>query len=141
MLFYIPFLFFLSLGDLPDQIFIKIGHKEFKAQVLKLGPQPSDTEPVCKRRINFECLGGYPLLLVFRKVLEGTHVVEPVGKFYKYNPDVFGHGKEHLAEVFGLGLFCPEFHLGELCEGLDDKRDLLAENPFYVGNMVNGIFL
>ncbi len=63
-------------------------------------------------------------------VLERPHVVEAVGELDKNDPDVVGHGQQHLAEVLGLTLlFGLEVNLSDLGDAVDQVCHLDAEHP------------
>ena len=57
-----------------------------------------------QRRIDVQCLLSFFPLLGLGHIVEGTHVVEPVGQLYKYYPYILGHGKEHFPVILGLYL-------------------------------------
>jgi hypothetical protein len=62
-------------------------------------------------------------------VIERAHVVEPVAELDQDDPDVAGHGQEHLAEVLRLALLArAPRQLAELGHAVDQEGDLLAED-------------
>ena len=70
------------------------------------------------------------------QVLQGTHVVQPVGQLDEHDPHIAHHGQQHLAHVFGLAVFAVgELDFVDLGDAFDDVRDLLAEKP---GDVVRG---
>ena len=122
--------FFLRGHGLADTlVFTRLG--EFKRQVLKLNRYPVHSEAVSKRRVNFHRFNGNSFLFVLRQILKRSHVVQPVGEFYQYDPYVLGSGEYQLAET--LGLF---FHIGDMGKaayfrgGVDEKSYLASEIPF-----------
>ena len=62
------------------------------------------------------------------EVVEGAHVVEPVGQLDHQDPDVPGHGDQHLAEVLRLPLLAArEGQLADLGDAVDQLGDVVAE--------------
>jgi hypothetical protein len=60
------------------------------------------------------CVAAISLLR--RKILQGAHVMEPIRKLYKDDPDIIYHGEEHLAEVLRLLLLSGiKLELTDLC--------------------------
>ena len=57
-----------------------------------------------QRRVNIHGLPAFFQLLFRGLVLHGAHIVKPVGDLDEHHPDVLGHGHEHLAQIFHLGL-------------------------------------
>ena len=54
--------------------------------------------------------------------------MQAVGQFDQDDPDVLGHGQEHLAEILRLLLLaCPESQARELGYPVDQEGDFLAE--------------
>ena len=62
-------------------------------------------QAVGQGRVDVHGLLGNERLLVGLLKLQGAHVVQAVGQLDQDHPDVLGHGQDHLADVFGLGLF------------------------------------
>jgi hypothetical protein len=82
-------------------------------------------------RRRYPGFSGDGLLLQSRLVAEGSHVVEPVGKFHDDHPDVIGHGEDHLSHVLGfLLLGAAELHLADFGNPVHDVGGFLAEEPF-----------
>ncbi len=109
---------------------VLIGDRVEKAEceVLEFAADARHSEPVRQRRIDLQRLARNALSSVRRQVLQGAHVVQPVGQFHKQDPDVADHRQQHLAEVFRL-LLVPgaEIHLRDLGDAVDDLIDLVAE--------------
>ena len=81
------------------------------------------------------------LLAVGRKVLEGAHVVQPVGKFDEHDADVIDHGKHHLAQIFCLLLFLRgEVNLADFRDAFNDVRDLFTKFFSYVDDGDRSVF-
>ena len=79
---------------------------------------------------------GDGALLVLLLELQGGDVVQAVGELDQDDPDVVGHGQDHLADVLGLSLLLGlEVHLADLGHALDDGADLGAE---LLGNLSDG---
>jgi hypothetical protein len=54
--------------------------------------------------------------------------VDPVGQLHQQDPDVLGHGQDHLADVFGLlGGFVAERSAGRFGHPVDNVGDLFPE--------------
>ena len=65
--------------------------------------------------IDLKGLLGDPSALVVTHVMQGPHVVEPVRQLHKNDPDVLGHGEQHLPEVLRSRLLLrPVFQLAQL---------------------------
>ena len=97
-------------------------------EVLELAADLAHAQPVRDGRVDFLRLAGDLDLPLGREVLEGAHVVQPVGQLDHDHADVVDHGQHHLADALGLGLFAGgELDLADLGDALDDVRDLLAE--------------
>jgi hypothetical protein len=73
-------------------------------------------------------------------VLQGAHVVQPVGQLDQHHPHIGHHGQQHLAHVFGLAVFAVgKLDLVDLGDALDDVGHLVAEllrNLFVGGRRV-----
>ena len=90
-----------ATNNLLIHIRIKIG----KGKVLQLGPDPVNTEPASKWRVDVQSLLSNKPLFFRGLKIEGAHVVKPVGEFNQDHPDVTGHRQNHLAHVLSLALF------------------------------------
>ena len=76
-----------------------------ECQVFEFTSNTRHTEPVSDRPVDIErFLGDSPALLP-RKVLEGPHVVKPVGEFDQNDSHVVDHRQQHLAHVERLAFF------------------------------------
>ena len=83
-----------------------------------------------QRGVDVEGFLGDLLRPVGGEVVEGAHVVEPVGELDHQDPQVAGHGDEHLAEVLGLALFPRgEGELADLGHPVDEVGDFRPELP------------
>ena len=94
-------LFVQRLGDLPVAHRVQI----LQRQVLQLPFHLLHTQSVCNGSVDLHSLKGLLLLLLRRLVLHGPHIVQPVGDLDEDDPDVLGHGHEHLPQVLHLLLF------------------------------------
>ena len=78
--------------------------------------------------INFHGFPRNPLLLVLAQVLEGPHIVEPVGQFNQDDPHVLRHGNQHLAVVFSqLLLVGLVLHLTQLGDPVNNDPHIMAK--------------
>ena len=99
-----------------------------EGQVLQLPADGLDAQPVGQRRVDLEGLLGLLDLLLLAQIAERAHVVQPVGQLDEDDPDVLGHGDDHLADVLRLLLLdAAEGHLRQLGDTVDEQRDLVAE--------------
>ena len=81
-----------------------------------------------ERRVDLERLLGDLARLVRRQVVERPHVVQAVGELDHHDPQVAGHGHQHLAEVLGLPLLAGgEGELADLGDAVDELGDLAPE--------------
>ena len=59
-------------------------------------------KPVGNGGVDLHGLQSLSLLLALGLVLHGAHIVQPVAHLDENDPDVLGHGHEHLAQVLHL---------------------------------------
>ncbi len=72
-----------------------------------------------ERRIDVEGLLGDTAARCRRHVIEGAHVVQPVGELDQQHAHVVGNGEQQLAQVLGLlGLLGDQLELFELGQAL-----------------------
>jgi hypothetical protein len=74
-----------------------------EAEVLHLGLDAADAEPVGDRREDVEGLAGDRHLALAAQEAEGAHVVQPVRELDEDHPHVVHRGEQQAAEVLGLG--------------------------------------
>ena len=118
----------LSPGDLFLDFFVEIGAKVSKSQIFQLQPDPVDSEPVGQRCVDVKGFLGDLHLFLRGVILQGPHVVEPVGQFDQDNPDILDHGKNHLSEIFGLIFFRrSNGDAADLCQTIDQLGDFVTE--------------
>ena len=92
-------------------------------------------------RVDLEGLEGLFLLLLFSHVFERPHVVQTVSKLDDDDPDVLGHGDEHLADVLRLLLLVGgQRDFTEFGDAVDELGDLIAKNVREVAQSDVGIF-
>ena len=122
-----PFLVLSASSSGEDQL-IGVRHQAAKRQVLEFAPHALHAHPAGERRIDVERVLGDPGALRLRHILQGAHVVQPVGELDQQHAGVIGDRQQKLAEVFGL-LRMPgdEVELAELGQSVDQPADLLAE--------------
>ncbi len=117
-----------ALGHPPLEVFVGLGMEGLQRQIFQLALHLRHAQPVGERRVDVEGLLGDPALLLGAKVVEGAHVVEAVGQLDQDDPDVPGHGHQHLAEVLGLPLLpAREGQLADLGDAVDELGDIVAE--------------
>ncbi len=91
-------------------------------------------------RVDLHRLAGDALLLVRRQAVQRAHVVEAVGQLDQDDPDVLGHGQEHLSDVLGLLLLVAVgAEPRQLRDAVDELGDLAAEALLDVGQAVFGV--
>ena len=92
------------LGDLGVQLGELVGVEVEEGQVLELALDPRHPQAVGDGGVDLQRLARDPAPRLGRHVLQGLHVVQPVGELDEDHPDVLGRGQDHLAEGLGLGL-------------------------------------
>ena len=129
-------------GALLDQaldfyVQLRVQHREGK--VLQLPLDRLDAEAVGQRSVNLQRL--LRLASSGFRVDEppGTRVVQAVGEFYHQHPDVFRHCDDHLSHGFRLRAVAV-LELVELCDSVDEHRDLVAEILPQLVQGVRGVF-
>ena len=104
-------------------LIVGIGHQVLEGDVLQLPLDLLHTQAVRQRRVNIHGLPAFFQLLFRGLVLHGAHIVKPVGDLDEHHPDVLGHGHEHLAQIFHLGLLGGgEVGSGQLGDALHQLR-------------------
>ncbi len=92
----------LLLTKLPGDKLIGIRIDDLKAQILKLAFDIKQAEAVSQRCVELHCFRCDLQLLLARKVLDSAHIVQAVGKFDQYHPNIFGHREQQLHKGLGL---------------------------------------
>ena len=99
-----------------------------EGQVFKLTAHFAHAQPVRQRRVDIQCLARDCFLPIRFQMLQGAHVVQPVGQLDQHHAHIAHHGQQHLAHVLGLPVFSiGELDLVDLGHALDDVRHLVAE--------------
>ena len=110
------------------QALVPAGIEELQRQVLELVLDLGHAQAIGDGGIDVERLARNALLLAGRQVLEGAHIVQPVGQLDKDDADIVHHRQHHLAKALGLLLFLRiERDARDLGQPLDHVRDVLAE--------------
>ena len=99
---FFPFRF--SCIDLLYQIVKNLRLGIFERQVIKLCLDLGNTKPLCDRSIDIHGFFCFFQLLLRSHILQGTHIVQTVGKLDDDNTDIFCHRKEHLTKILSLDL-------------------------------------
>ncbi len=111
---------------------LRIEHPEGK--VLKLVAHALHAHAPGERRVDLHRLLGDPRALLLRHVLDGAHVVQPVGELHQQDADVLGDGEQQLAQVLRLlRLARDELQPLQLGHPLDQLADLGAEQLVDLG--------
>ena len=119
-------------GHLVGDFLVDFGFEVFEAQIFQFPANAGKTEAVGQRGVDLESLAGDSPLSARGDVLQGSHVVQTIGKFDQNDPDVPGHGQQHFAIGLCLARF-PTFK-GEtidFCNAVDQGCDLVAEFSFH----------
>ena len=132
--------FGLLLRDAALQLVVHLRVEEAQRVVLELALHAIDAEPVRERRVDVERLLRDLDLLLGPQVRQGAHVVRPVGQLDQDDADVPRHRQEHLAEVLRLLLLAGgEVDLADLGDAVDERGDLLAEQPLDLRQRREGV--
>ena len=106
----------------------RLGVEDAEGDVLELVAHPLHAHPAGERREDVHRLARLAQLLLRRQVLDGAHVVQPVGELDQQDAQVLRHRHQQLAEVLGLGVLDrAELEVGELRHPVDQLGDLVAE--------------
>ena len=112
------------LGDDP----VGVGIEHLEGDVLEFVAHRLHAHAAGERRIDVHGFLGDADALFGIDVIEGAHVVQPVGELDQQHAHVARHGEQQLAQVFGLRrLLGDQIELGDLGEPVDQRGDLLAE--------------
>ena len=122
--------------DLGEALRVQGGESE----VLQLLLDLLDAEAVGQRGVDVEGLLGDAQLLLGRHGGQGAHVVQAVGQLDHEDPQVVGHGHEHLAHGGRLlGLAGLELQALQLGDPVDDGGHLGAELLLQLGERDPGV--
>ena len=130
-----------AVGEHLDELPVLLRLEVLEREVLELPLDLPHAEPMRERRVDLHRLARDALLLLRRQVLEGAHVVQPIGELDDHDPHVLGHGHEHLSDVLGLLLLHRPgaAELRELRDAVDELRHLAAEALLDVGEREVGV--
>ena len=130
-----------ALGHPPLEVVVHLGLEGLERQVLQLALHLRHPEAVRQGRVDVQRLLADGALLLGGQVVEGAHVVEAVGQLDHQDPDVPGHGDQHLAEVLRLPLLAtPEGELADLGDAVDQLGDVVPEALDQDGLAGRGVF-
>jgi hypothetical protein len=110
-------------------IFVGLGIQKLKGSVFQFVLDPVDAQPGSDGCINVQGFPGDLLLFggAFVK-LKGSHVMEAIGQLDEDDPDVVGHGEDHLPDALGVALMgAVGFDRGQLGHTRDDMGDIRTE--------------
>ena len=111
-----------------------------ETEVLQFALYLVESESVCQRSIDIECLTCNLIPFVGSLSTEGTHVMEAVGYLDKYDTDVITHREQEFLEVLSLSRsMVTENTTGNLRQSVNDLRNLRTEHIFDVLDCVVGI--
>ena len=132
--------FGILLGHQVIDLGVPLGVQGGERQVLQAALQFLHAEAMRQGRVDVEGLARHLLLLLRREGRQGAHVVEPVGKLDDENPQVLGHGHQHLAQRGGLvALAGRELDAVQLGDAVDDLGHLRTEVGIDVGQRAVGV--
>src|SRR2546429_1455266 len=118
----------LSRLDLARQRAVVLGLEELAGEILELGLHARHPEAVGQGRVDLARFERDAAAFLLVEVLEGPHVVQPVGELDDDDAGVLGDRQQELAVVFGLLLHRrAEGEGGELRESVDQLRHLGTE--------------
>ena len=97
---------FLPLPLLPGQTFLNLlvglRLQVIKGQVFQFRLNAEHPQPSRQGGVDIQGLLGDALLPLRGHIAQGAHVMNPVRQLHQQDPDVMGHGEDHLADVFRL---------------------------------------
>ena len=119
---------------------VPLGVQGGERQVLQAALQFLHAEAVRQGGVDVEGLACHLLLLRRREGRQRAHVVEPVGQLDDEDPQVLGHGHQHLPQRGGLvALAGRELDAVQLGDAVDDLGHLGAEVRLDVGQGAVGV--
>ena len=99
-----------------------------EGEIFQFFPHPLHAHAARQRCIDLHRLLGDAQALVLAHVIEGAHVVQPVGELDQENADVLGDREQQLAQVFRLlSLLGDEVELLQLGQSLDQLAHFRSE--------------
>ena len=88
--------------ELAGQAPVGLAFELLEGEVLELPLDLPDAQALGERGVDLRRLASDALALLARQVRQRAHVVQPVGQLDEDDPDVLGHGQEHLPDVLRL---------------------------------------
>ncbi len=122
-------------GRLFADLFLQ-GEERFRLEVaereiFQFATNQAHSQAVRDGRVDVQRLARDALLLGRLEILEGAHVVQPVGQLDQNDADVVHHGQQHLADVFGLARFWRgHVQAADFRDAFDEKGDFRSETFF-----------
>ena len=122
---------FLHLRQPAGDRLICLGFELLEGERLHLLHELVHADPLGERGIDVHrLLRDAPALLGFRDVVQGAHIVQPVGQLHQQHADVVRHGEQELAQVFRRALVLGlRLDLGQLGHAVHQPRDIGPEQP------------
>ena len=115
-----------TLADEPLQLREHLWVQGGEGKVLQLPLDGVHSETVRQRCVDLERLARFRRLLLGRHGPQRSHVVQTVGEFDHQDPDIAGHGDDHLADRL-RGAGGAVLDLVQLGDTVDQRGHLIAE--------------
>ena len=116
------------LADQVDDPLVAFRIDILEGKIFQLLLDGVNAEAVRQRRVDIQGFPGDCYAAVFRLETEGAHVVQAVRQLDQHDADIPGHGKDHLAQGFGLGLLpVGKVQFIQLGDAVHQVGDFLAE--------------
>ena len=94
-----------------------------------------------QRSVDILRLAGDLVLFLFRLGFQCTHIVQPVGNLDEHHANIVAHRQQQFTEVLRLLRgFVAKYAAGNLCQTVNDLRNLCAKQVVNVLNGIIGIF-
>ena len=121
----------LAFGHHLANLFVGFGFGVHEGNIFQFMLHPIDPEPRGEGGVDVEGFLGDEPPFAGLVILQGAHVVEPIGQFDQDHAQVVGHGQQHLANALGLARPRVAHHdLAHLGHPRDDVTHLAAEHGF-----------
>ena len=126
--------------NLIHQVIVDLRLQIFQGEIVQFGLYPADAQSLGNGAVNLQRLPCNPLLALGRLIPERAHIMQSVSQLNHDDPDVLGHGKKHLAQVFRLhlqlfiGLIRPggQWDPFQLGHAVHQQRHVLPKLPLQI---------